>query len=276
MQALIQPVLSMSSSKKFPISLFLFTLTASMLSVGAHAAEPGDADHGAGEAGASHWGLGVGASLKKSSYKGISNNNLVVPLVSYDSKWVHFFGNTLDAKLPSIGEFDFALRTQLAWGEGYKASRSPYLDGMDHRGGSIYLGGASTWHASFAQMSLQYLKDVSGNSHGGQLKFGIERSFNVGRSCQITPHASVTNLDSKYVDYYYGVRQSEATSGRPAYEGKSTTETEVGVRLVYLLASNQRLILDVNDTHWGSGVSKSPLVDRTSTPGLLLGYTYAF
>ena len=266
----------MSSSKKFPISLFLLTLTASMLSVGAHAAEPGDADHGAGESDGSHWGLGVGASLKKSPYKGAGNNDLVVPLVSYDSKWVHFFGNTLDAKLPSIGEFDFAVRTQVAWGEGYKAAKSPYLDGMDTRGGSIYLGGASTWHASFAQMSLQYLKDVSGNSHGGQLKFGIERSFNFGRSYQITPHASVTNLDSRYVDYYYGVRQSEATSIRPAYEGKSTTEAEVGVRLVYLLASNQRLILDVNDTHWGSGISKSPLVDRTSTPGLLLGYTYAF
>ena len=78
------------------------------------------------------------------------------------------------------------------------------------------------------------------------------------------------------MDYYYGVRQSEATSARPAYEGKSTTETEVGVRFIYLLASNQRLILDVNDTRWGSGISKSPLVDRTSTPGLLLGYTYAF
>ncbi len=266
----------MSSSKKFPISLFLLTLTASMLSIVAHAAEPGDADHGAGEADGSHWGLGVGASLKKSPYKGISNNNIVVPLVSYDSKWVHFFGNTLDAKLPSIGEFDFAVRTQVAWGEGYKASKSPYLDGMDTRGGSIYLGGASTWHAGFAQMSLQYLKDVSGDSHGGQLKFGIERSFDVGGSYRITPHASVTNLDSKYVDYYYGVRQSEATSARPAYEGKSTTETEVGVRFIYLLASNQRLILDVNDTRWGSGISKSPLVDRTSTPGLLLGYTYAF
>ena len=266
----------MSSSKKFPILLFLLTLTASMLSISTYAAEPGDADQGAGEADSSHWGLGLGVSLKKSPYSGISNNDLVVPLVSFDSKWVHFFGNTLDAKLTSIGEFDFAVRTQVAWGEGYKASKSPYLDGMDTRSGSIYLGGASTWHASFAQMSLQYLKDVSGNSHGGQLKFGIERSFNVGRSYQITPHASVTNLDSKYVDYYYGVRESEATSVRPAYEGKSTTATEAGVRFVYMIAPNQRLILDVNDTRWGSGIAKSPLVDRTSTPGLLLGYTYAF
>ena len=254
----------------------LLALLAGLLAGVAHAGEHEGADRGADEADGSKWAVGVAAGFRKSPYRGVDNGNTYLPLVSYESKWIRFFGNTLDAKLPSLGDFDFSIRTKVALGEGYKASKSPYLSGMETRSGSVYLGGASTWRAGFASFSLDYLKDVSGNSKGSQLAFGIERSFVFDRLYQVTPHASITRLDSKYVDYYYGVKASEATPSRPEYVGKSTNQTQLGVRFGVMLTPHQRVLLDVSDQHWGSGISKSPLVDKASAPAFQLGYTYAF
>ena len=258
------------------LPLVLAAILAVLQAPAALAEDHEGADRGADEQEGSKFGLGVGASLKHSPYKGIKNDNSYLPLVTYENKYVRLFGNVFDVKLPSVGLFDFSLRTKVALGEGYKASKSAYLSGMESRNGSIYLGGATTMRVGFADLSLGYLKDVSGNSKGSQLKLDIERSFTFDRQYQVTPHASVTRLDAKYVDYYFGVKASEATAARPEYLGKSTTDTEIGVRFGYLITPHQRLLLDVTDTHWGSGISKSPLVDKTTTPGVLLGYIYSF
>ncbi len=257
----------------------LFFLAAIFVTLQAPVARAEDretADRGADQQDGPQFGLGVGASFKRSPYKGIDNDNVYLPLVSYEGRYVRLFGNVLDVKLPPVGMFDFSIRGKVGLGEGYKASKSAYLSGMASRNGSIYLGGATTMHAGFADLSVDYLKDVSGNSKGSQLKLGIERSFIFERRYQLTPHASVTRLDAKYVDYYFGVKPSEATTERPQYLGKPTTDTEIGVRFVSLITLQQRLILDVTDTHWGSGVADSPLVDRKTTPGALLGYIYSF
>jgi outer membrane protein len=269
---MVMPPLSKTSMSLSLLALLLAGLTASP----ARAADHEGADRAADEEAGAKWGLGVGASLKKSPYKGMANDNSYLPLVSYENKWVRLFANTLDAKLPSLGDLDFSIRAKVALGEGYRASKSPYLAGMDSRNGSVYLGAAGTWRAGFAKLSLDYLEDVSGNSKGGQLKFGVERSFDFERALQVTPHASITRLDSKYVDYYYGVKASEATPARQEYIGKSTAETEFGVRFGYLVAPNQRVLLDISDAHRGAGISRSPLVDKSSTPAFQLGYIHAF
>ncbi len=266
----------MSLLKHARVPLALTAILTALQAPHAWAQDHGDADRDAGGPGGSTWGLGVGASIARSRYKGIGNDNVFFPLVTYESRVVKLFGNVLDIRLPSEGPLDFALRAKVGLGEGYRASRSPYLSGMKSRSDSIYLGAVTTWHAGFADLSVDYLKDVSGNSKGSRLQFGIDRAFIFDDRYLVTPHASVTRLDAKYVDYYDGVEASEATATRPAYLGKSATETELGVRFGWLVTRNQRLLLDVSDTHWGSGISSSPIVDRKSTPGLKIGYLHGF
>ncbi len=86
----------------------------------------------------------------------------------------------------------------------------------------------------------------------------------------------VTWLDKKYVDYYYGVKPTEATTARPEYLGKATTNVEAALRMGYLIDTHQRVFFEVSETHWGSGITKSPIVDKTTTPGLRFGYLYRF
>ncbi|MDB5774382.1 MAG: outer membrane protein [Herbaspirillum sp.] len=218
------------------------------------------------------WGLGIGVAASRSPYKGVSNRTNVLPLVLYESKYIHFFGNAVDLKLPSVENFTFTLRAKYALGDGYKASDSPTLSGMDERKGTIWLGGTAAWQNPYARLSLEAL--TAGNK-GNTLKLGIEHAFQFGQF-KLTPHAGATWMDSKYVDYYYGVKSNEVTATRSFYAGKSTTDFEVGVRADYALTKNQLILIDVGNSYNGSGITNSPLVDKSSSLKVLAGYLYKF
>jgi outer membrane protein len=222
----------------------------------------------------SHWGLGLGVGTEHGLYKGINSRTTAIPLLLYDNEYVHVFGNSVDLKLPSVDNFHFALRAKYALGSGYKASDSSYLTGMAERKGSFWLGGAATWKTDALTLSAQWLK-ASGASKGQQFELGAEHAFRFGR-LQLIPHVGVEWSDSKYVDYYYGVQASEATAQRPAYIGNAATDVSAGLRINYALQANQLILLDIADTHRGKNISNSPLVEKTTTPALRIGYMYKF
>ena len=222
----------------------------------------------------SHWGLGLGVGTQHGLYKGISSRTTVIPLILYDNEYVHVLGNTVDLKLPSAAGVNFALRAKYDLGSGYKATDSSYLTGMAERKGSVWLGGAATWENDVATLSVQWLK-ASGASKGQQFEINAEHAFRFGR-LQLIPHIGAEWSDKKYVDYYYGVLPSEATALRPAYAGNSTTDVSAGLRINYAVERNQLILLDISDKHRGTNITQSPLVDKTSTPALRVGYLYKF
>ena len=78
------------------------------------------------------------------------------------------------------------------------------------------------------------------------------------------------------MDYYYGVRASEALPGRPAYSAGSATHVELGLRSTYTWAPQHNVYLDLSATRLGSGARHSPLVDSSTESALRLGYLYRF
>jgi len=242
----------------------------------ARAADNEGAARSADEPESYHWGLGIGADVRKSPYEGIGSKTTVLPLESFDNRYVRLFGNQFDIKLPSYGAFDFSLRTQITLNDGYKASDSPELNGMADRKSAIFVGGASTWHTDIAKVSVTWMKDISGHSKGSEFKLNAEHPFQFAERFEIAPHAEFARLDSKYVNYYYGVHADEATVSRPEYLGKATSDVQAGVRFGYLFAPKQRLLLDITDTRLGSGITDSSIVAHRSMPDVKIGYIYAF
>jgi outer membrane protein len=242
------------------------------VTMAAHAAEP----EGGVDADEARWGLGLGVAVKKSLYAGVGNKSSILPLLAYDSKRIRLFGNQLDVKLPSYGPVSFSLRTQFSIGQGYEASDAAALQGMDKRKGAIYVGAASTWRNEVANLSLSWLKDVSGNSRGSVLRLGVERALRLGPTIEIVPHAGWSSYDRKHVDYYYGVKASEATEARALYQGRATSALQFGVRYQQALAPQQRIFVDVSSTRYGAGITDSPIVVRKSEPAVRLGYSYSF
>lgn len=226
-----------------------------------------------GEA-ATSWGLGAAVSVERQPYRGIDNKTVGVPLISYENPWVSISGLSADLKLPSAGPVSFRLRARYSL-EGYEASDSPFLAGMDERKDGLWLGGAVVWRNDIANLSAELLGDASGNSKGSKFRVMLDRRFQAG-SFDITPRLAATRLDEKYVSYYYGVNAAEVRAGRPFYQGGSAVNLEAGVRVGYALAPRQSLFLDVSTTSLGSSIKDSPLVERSSQTGVRVGYLYRF
>ena len=223
----------------------------------------------------SQLGLGIAVADTEVQYRGKDNSTSLIPLILYDNQYLHVFGNTVDLKLPSLSHLHFAVRAKYALGDGYKASQSDYLYGMAERKGGLWLGGAASWDSQLVTLSASWTK-ATNDSKGQQFEVNAEHGFRSGRF-QLTPHVGVVRSDKKYVDYYYGVRPDEVRADRPAYAGTdAATEVSAGVRVNYALSRQQMLLLDVSDTHRGSAITDSPLVDKASTPSVKAGYLYLF
>lgn len=227
----------------------------------------------------SRWGLGVAAGVKQQPYAGAGNKTQGLPLIYFENRYVRVLGTGAELKL---SRFDLGARSSLRFGlrakyglGGYKPDDAPILEGMAQRKGSLWLGAGVTWRNEIADVSAEWLGDASGKSKGQNFRLGVQRDFRAG-NFTLTPRVEATWLDRKYVDYYYGVRADEARTGRPAYLGASTLNTEVGLRVGYAIDARQSVFVDVSATQLGKQVKNSPLVNRSSLTSFSAGYLYRF
>jgi MipA family protein len=260
------------------LSLTLLAATTALAADAGERGGPGGPD-GGGKQGAS-WGIGIAALTMQQAYTEIDRNNFAIPVVFYESERFNWFGLGGEYKLPSFKlsddqELSFGLGLQIDPG-GYKDEDSPFLAGMQKRSGGIWTGLTSQWSNPLANVSVQWMTDASNKSGGQRLSLGLEHSFFVGDKLMLTPSLGATWLDKKNADYYYGVRQSEARAGRPAYVVDSTVNTQFSLRADYLMDEKQALFLLLEYTALGSEIKDSPLTDSASETMVLGGYLYRF
>lgn len=232
-------------------------------------AQTDDADDGGGQ-----WSLGLGAAVIDKVYRDFDREVLPLPVVSYENKWVSVGIPTSDFKAWSGESLSFRVRARFS-ADGYEAKDSPFLAGMDEREFSVWVGGAVLWKTDFANISGEVLADAMGNSKGTRAKLQIDRRFAAGKF-GFTPRLAAEWVDDKYVNYYYGVKQSEVRADRGFYEGESTTNMQVGLRVDYTPARHHMVFLDVGAARVGSSIKDSPLVDKSNQTSLALGYVYHF
>ncbi|UYO93156.1 MipA/OmpV family protein [Pollutimonas sp. M17] len=231
----------------------------------AHAAEPGQ----------SSWRLGAGVAAIKKPYRDMDTKTMGLPIVGYENKWISAAIPTLDLKLYSDDSLSFRLRARYAGGDGYEADDSPFLAGMEDRKASLWAGAAVTWKTDFANFTGEVLADTMGKSKGIRARLQVDRRFAVGKFGFI-PRLAAEWTDDKYVDYYYGVRQSEVTATRAFYQGKSTTHILAGLRVDYMPTKHHTVYLDLAASRYGSTVKDSPLVDKPNQTSIGLGYMYRY
>ncbi|MDE1164714.1 MAG: MipA/OmpV family protein [Pseudomonas sp.] len=223
----------------------------------------------------SRWGLGLGGAFSHSPYRGLDNQSQVLPIVSYENRWLSVVGPGLDFKIPSTTALSFRLQARYGLGDGYDASDSDDLAGMHDRDPGVWLGGSAIWDSPIAQFSAQWLGDVSGNSDGQTFKLAVQRRFRAN-AFDFTPRLAAVRVNDQYVDYYYGVRASEATAVRSAYDGEATVNLEAGLRTGYRLDEHQHLYLDLSVTRLGDEIKDSPIIDRSTQSSARLWYLYRF
>lgn len=228
----------------------------------------------------STWALGVGVISKQQPYTDIDRDNQVFPLLQYENKYVQIFGPQIGFKLPGldIGEsqrLNFSIVGKYD-GSGYEAKDARILRGMDERKGGIWVGAEVEWKNELADVKAAWLTDASSHSKGQKFSLGVEKTWHFGEHMMLTPRVEASWHDKKYIDYYYGVTDSEARADRLAYTGKAGTSAEVGVRGIYMFDQTHSLFMDVSVSSLPKEIKDSPLVDSSTENRILLGYIYRF
>jgi outer membrane protein len=227
------------------------------------------------------WGLGLGVVSGQKAYKGTDRETRALPMLSYENRYVKLSGPNLELKLPGLELSDsqrlnFGVVTKLFGGGGYEASDSPALAGMAERKSSVWAGAKVEWENDVADVKLELLGDASGKSKGQRVVLGLERKWMLSPKLMLVPQVGVEWVDKKYVDYYYGVRASEATAGRAAYVGKATVNPEISLTGIYRFDKQQSLMLNVGVKSLGKEIKNSPIVGRSTENRVMLGYMYRF
>lgn len=231
----------------------------------------------------SQWGIGIGAASIQKPYKDIDRNNMVIPVLSHENKYIRLFGPSIDVKLPGFDisdsqQLDFSLTATYDFG-GYDKDDirdTPILNGMDKRKGGFWAGTKAKWQNDLVNIKTEWLADVSGNSKGQRASLEFEKTWHVGHHIMLSPRVATHWSDKKYVDYHYGVRPYEARNDRPVYTGDSAFNVEYGVRGIYMFDMKHSVFLDVSATTLANEIKDSPLVDRSTENKILFAYMYRF
>ena len=220
-------------------------------------------------------GLGFAMRFEGSPYRGGGTRNDLVPIYLYEGKRVFLEAYRFGLKFSDSPDsrFDVFLGYRF---EGYPYNHIPAsLTGMANRGPGIDLGLGFQHRRPWGTLFGEVLHDAAGGSSGTEVRAGYRFDWSAGK-LQLQPQFALAARDANLNNFYYGVRASEATATRPAYEPGSGVNAELGLSAVYRLSDRWRLIGGVSAKRFSSGVRASPIVeDRTQLAGML-GLAYDF
>jgi outer membrane protein len=155
---------------------------------------------------------------------------------------------------------------------GFHASDGAKLTGMATRRDSVYGGPTFDWQGDLGALSLGYFYDLNNTSHGGYVDALFNRPFiNDGR-WDVSGTIELSRLDSKAVNYQFGVTPSEVTPTRPLYQPGATTNVTLWATGQYNLTKGYALMFGANVTRLGDAAAHSPIVERRQAPLFYLGF----
>jgi outer membrane protein len=218
--------------------------------------------------------VGAGAVISSKPYEGIDSKIYGVPILGYEGDRLYLRGisggyRLLRHKGWSVGPM---LRPRF---EGYDASDSRALSGMDDRRRTLEAGLDLSWQTDWGLLSAVALTDLLGEHDGQEIEF----SYTV-----LLPYAGFNFIPSvglrwrsdDLVDYYYGVRPDEARAGRPAYVPGATLTPVVRLAVRRKVSTHWGLLLGFQYEWLDSEITDSPIVEDSTSLSLLVGAAYAF
>jgi len=220
-------------------------------------------------------GLGVAWRAERSPYRGAGMRYDLVPLYLYEGQFLYLHAYRIGLKLDRAPDrrFDVFLSHRF---EGYPYDRIPdSLAGMAERGPGVDAGVSYERRGKWGIAYAELLRDVSDASKGSELRLGYNYEWRSG-GLLLKPSLMLAWRSARLNDYYYGVRSSEATGLRPAYQPGGGTNAGIGLNMQYNLTERWRLLAGLSATRWASGVRRSPIVEDRTQVSAFMGVAYDF
>ena len=224
------------------------------------------------------YGIGAAVLIAKEGYRDVGSETQVVPGLSIQNKWVSLYGPQLDLKLLGNDKRSWWIGPRIEYRfDGYEQEDGTVFRGMANRKGGVFYGVAGKVDlGSDFELEADYVRASSrdgGFERGAVASLQLSRTYRNG-PWSWAPRIGMEYLSSSYVDYYYGVRATEATPTRPAYAGKSSWSPEFGLLVSWQASPRQSLFANFNYERYGSEVRNSPLMNAKGIPQVVFGYEY--
>jgi MipA family protein len=217
---------------------------------------------------------GPGAWITIKPYKGMDTTIYPIPVVTAVSAPFYFFIDTAGCRLFSDSNMTFDVIGKLRT-DGYDADKSDDFDGMHDRNMTVDVGGEFSISGDWGNLYARILTDALGQHDGQEFRVTYAKPFKFEKS-KISPSVGFALLSSNLADYYYGVRDDEASAGRPAYNPGASVNWFVGLDANYQLNNDWTLLTSITYYWLDSDIRNSPIVNKDYTISILAGAMYRF
>lgn len=211
---------------------------------------------------------GLGVLTTRSVYK-TRDKYEVLPLIPVNFRYNDFY---IDAMEPELGyhlfsEDGMTLSLIGKFHLGYDSDdlKKEYR-AMDDRDFDFHIGLRSSYTYDNFEFTSFITQDVSGESDGKTL--GMEGKVNfhlIPDKLTFTPAVGMTYMDSSFVDYFYGIKGSEAdkiNSVKGEYRGAGSVVYHLKGNLAYTYDENLTFAWINGVNFYDSKIERSPIVDK--------------
>ncbi|OMH26588.1 MipA/OmpV family protein [Motiliproteus sp. MSK22-1] len=221
--------------------------------------------------------LGLGAVTFESPYKDFKDDNAAFLIAEYQGEDFSIGTEGLNYRIIGDDESPINLYATLtSTGSGFDSGDSTFFTGMAERDTSIDLGLSISYQLGNGTLNAAWLHDISGSHKGFVADFSYSHLLSFGDYAEFSPAVGINYLSKDYSDYYFGVRNNEATANRAAYKADAAVNPYIGYELLVPLDENWQLIHTANYTWLSSEIKDSSIVNRDNTWMMMLGVTYSF
>lgn len=218
--------------------------------------------------------IGVGGVVQNQGYTGGSNEIQWFPMAN--TQWGNLTIAGPNLSYEFLPDSALSLKAVAAYRfAGFDIDDSDFFIGMEERNGTVDLGLSLGLKGDLGEFEVRGVADVLNEYDGYEVSASYRYPIPVGRSI-IAPRIAATYQSDDLVDYYFGVRQNEATAERAFYQGEATVNIEFGISGIWYLSQKQRFITALQYTLYGSDIEDSPLIEDSGATTLFLAYLYQF
>lgn len=221
--------------------------------------------------------IGMGSYIQTQPYKDVAPIIVPSPVIFFDNgivyaRWTRFGLYFLGEKNDDFS-WGFSLTVQPR-PNNYKASDSDALLGMEDKKSSFEAGLAFSIKVDKVYFEVMALTDILDRYDSWIVKSELGSEFKLG-DFSFYPSAIVIYQSSRFINYYYGVKKSEATI-RPEYHAGNGLQLGVQTYIEYPFTKKLSAFVNLRVDKLPQEASNSPIINDNYLYSGLASLIYTF
>ena len=198
----------------------------------------------------------------------------LIPLYLYEGKWLFARGTT--GGLHLVNNDNWELNAIVRWRfQSLDPDSNEFYEGLEKRDQTLDGGFQVISKRSWGELRLSWVTDTLDHHNGQEVQFTYRYTFDAG-PWSISPYITTSWQDDNLTNYYFGVSDSEAVFGRPAYDSGESQWVGFGLNTSWQMTDRITWFGNFGFGGADASVVDSPLTEEEGFSQVFVGGTYTF